>query len=308
MRHYFLFTLLKPTFFLCALVLATQTARASLVDVIQQKKWIHGSEDCSENKDPAIDLLKLDEDSFILRQNKCLHYEAPFIYVLFGQSAVFIQDTGATADAGSFPLYKTIRRLADNWQKQNGVEDLRMIVSHSHSHSDHYAADEQFADKENVTLIKPNSDAVRKYFGFDKWPQGMAKVDLGGRVLEVIPLPGHQEDALAVYDPNTGFILSGYSFYPGRLYIQDWQQYSKSMRGMLKFAGQRDVTGFLGTHIEMTAVAGQDYPIGTTYQPDESGLVLHLDNLQELVEQLDAMGNTPARKYLDKTIIYPLDQ
>jgi len=56
--------------------------------------WNHGSEDCAKSRAPAIEILQADHDSYILRQNKCVHFEAPFIYVLFGEHTVFVQDTG----------------------------------------------------------------------------------------------------------------------------------------------------------------------------------------------------------------------
>ncbi|MGJ8671217.1 MAG: hypothetical protein ACSHXK_17160, partial [Oceanococcus sp.] len=67
--------------------------------------WIHGAENCSKSKDPAIETFKFDEDTYILRQSKCVDYEAPFIYVLFGEHTVLVQDTGATSEADKFPLY-----------------------------------------------------------------------------------------------------------------------------------------------------------------------------------------------------------
>ena len=78
---------------------------------LRDKKWIHGSADCKSNKDPAIEVFQYDPSSYILRQNKCLSYEAPFIYVLLGDDRVFVLDTGATESALDFPLYETVRSL-----------------------------------------------------------------------------------------------------------------------------------------------------------------------------------------------------
>ena len=54
--------------------------------------------DCAKNEDPAVEVYRFDADTYILRQNKCVDFEAPFIYVLFGQHTVLVLDTGATAD------------------------------------------------------------------------------------------------------------------------------------------------------------------------------------------------------------------
>jgi hypothetical protein len=56
-----------------------------LSESLKQKKWNHGSVDCKYNTDPAIEVHQYDQSSYVLRQNKCVTYEAPFIYVLFGE-------------------------------------------------------------------------------------------------------------------------------------------------------------------------------------------------------------------------------
>src|SRR5882724_5082702 len=57
--------------------------------------WIHGSDPCIANKDVPFQVHAYNGDTFILRENKCINYEGPFIYLLFGQDKVFLQDTGA---------------------------------------------------------------------------------------------------------------------------------------------------------------------------------------------------------------------
>lgn len=191
-------------------------ANLSLTKLVSEKKWIHGSSDCEQNKDPAIDVLKLDDSSYILRQNKCLHYEAPFIYLFMGQHTAFLQDTGATADSSKFPLYAKVSELIAHWQRAQNIKQLELLVTHSHGHSDHKAADEQFRGKPNVTLVDPELRAVKSFFNFESWPTANKTIDLGERKLTIIPLPGHKEDALAVYDKQTKVMLTGDTFYPGR--------------------------------------------------------------------------------------------
>ena len=47
-------------------------------------QWIHGSESSEHNTDPDIQVFWYDDDTVILRQNKAINYEAPFLYLLFG--------------------------------------------------------------------------------------------------------------------------------------------------------------------------------------------------------------------------------
>jgi hydroxyacylglutathione hydrolase len=50
--------------------------------------WIHGSEAAKYNSDPDIQVHACDEYTYILRQNKAVSYEAPFMFLLFGASRV----------------------------------------------------------------------------------------------------------------------------------------------------------------------------------------------------------------------------
>ena len=272
---------------------------------IAQKQWIHGAADCSSNKDPKIDVLAVDDDTYILRQNKCTHYEAPFIYLLFGQHTLLVQDTGATQEASQFPLYQTIKQLVDLRKQKMGIAQIDILVTHSHSHGDHIAGDVQFEDKPNVTLVKPDSEAIKNFFRFSQWPLGQGRIDLGDRVVTVLPIPGHHEDAIALHDSKLNVMLTGDSFYPGRLYVKSWSQFKQSTARLLTYAKQHEIDVFLGTHIEMTSEAGKDYPIGSEYQPNEASLILNLADLKRLHEALEVQGDLPKRVTMEKVIIYP---
>jgi glyoxylase-like metal-dependent hydrolase (beta-lactamase superfamily II) len=277
-------------------------SHANSLDSLNKKNWIHGSEDCNNNQDPAIDVFQFNESTYILRQNKCLNFEAPFIYVLFGEHTVFVQDTGATAEAELFPLYETIQKLIT----EASNSDLNILVTHSHSHGDHTAADTQFLGKPGVTLIEPDAESVQQYFGFNNWPNGTANIDLGGRELTVIPIPGHQAESIAIYDPQTLWLLTGDTFYPGRLYIRDWDLYKSSIQRLVDFSTSNTISVILGTHIEMSKQAGKDYPMGSSYHPDEAALTLSVDELSLLNTSLNDLGSKPQQKVLSKFIISPM--
>jgi len=54
--------------------------------------WIHGSEAAKYNTDPDIQVHACDEHTYILRQNKAVHYEAPFMFLLFGAAKAVLLD------------------------------------------------------------------------------------------------------------------------------------------------------------------------------------------------------------------------
>jgi hydroxyacylglutathione hydrolase len=108
-------------------------------------KWIHGSADCAANTDPAFQVHRFDESTYILRQNKCLDFEAPFLYLLFGQNKTLLLDTGAQPAHGHvLPVRQTVQSIIHQWLASHGRQSIDLIVAHSHSHSDHTHGDAQF--------------------------------------------------------------------------------------------------------------------------------------------------------------------
>lgn len=267
--------------------------------------WIHGSQNCATSRDPAIEVLEFDANTYILRQSKCLHFEAPFIYVLFGEHTVFVQDTGASEDSETFPLYDTVQGLISRWLARSPDRELRLLVTHSHSHGDHTAADSQFRGKPGVTLVEPTAEGLRRFFGFTDWPAGLARLDLGGRTLEVIPAPGHQDEGIAVHDSQTGWLLTGDNLYPGRISVKNWNEYRSSIARLEEFSKTHEVSAVLGTHIEMSR-AGTLFPVGNTFQPDEASLVLSRDDLSELNKALQQSGETPREISMGKFVVAPM--
>ena len=275
--------------------------QASVSNGLADKVWNHGSDDCAKNQDPAIEVYRFDADTYILRQNKCVNFEAPFIYVLFGQHTVFVLDTGATADPGQFPLYETVRSLVTQRNRQK----IRILVGHSHSHGDHRAADPQFRGKPGVVLVEPNAKAVREYFGFSTWPNGAATVELGGRALEVVPAPGHQDEGIAVYDSRTGWLLTGDNLYPGRLYVRNWNEFRSSIARLVELSKARRISAVLGAHIEMSS-SGKLFEAGSTFQPNEASLALAPADLSRLDQVLRNAGDESREIVTARFVVVPI--
>jgi hydroxyacylglutathione hydrolase len=272
---------------------------------LEQKVWIHGSADCKRNADPAIEIFQFDPATYVLRQNKCAHFEAPFVYVLFGEHTVFVQDTGALEDAARAPVYDVVRKLMASRDPATARGALRMLVTHSHSHGDHTAGDAQFRGKPGVTLVEPTAQAVRAHFGFTDWPEGVAKIDLGARELLVMPAPGHQDESVVVYDPHTRWLLTGDTVLPGQLYVRDWEVYRASVAKLAEFARTHPVSAVMGTHIEMSK-SGDVYPRGSTFQPDEAPLPLTTADLLQLNDALRKAGSEPQDIAMPKFVVAPV--
>jgi glyoxylase-like metal-dependent hydrolase (beta-lactamase superfamily II) len=271
-------------------------------------KWIHGSEPCSANTDPPFQIHSYSDDTIILRENKCINYEGPFIYLLFGNDKVFMQDTGAAPAANSgiaFPIRETVQNVLNDWAKKHGKTSMQLLVTHSHAHGDHIGGDAQFAGQPNTTVVGTKVEDVQGFFGIRDWPNQLVTLDLGGRILDIIPIPGHEPTSIAVYDRRTKLLLTGDTLYPGRLYIRDWPAFKASVERLASFVKSHEISHVLGTHIEMSTKPGVDYPVRTTYQPEEHELALKPSHVLELYDAVMKMKDGPVRETHNDFIIYP---
>lgn len=282
------------------------TSRAAIAGPLPAR-WIHGSESSKHNTDPDLQVFWYDKDTVILRQNKAVHYEAPFLFLLFGSERAVLLDTGATASPEHFPLRAAVDELLQSWVSRHPEVDqfYGLLILHTHAHGDHTAGDAQFTHRPHTTLVPANKAAAWQYFGLTDTSDEPRDVDLGGRTLTVLPTPGHDPAAVTFYDPRTGILFTGDTVYRGRLYINDWPAFSHSIDRLIAFCRSHPVTHVLGCHIEMTNAPGIDYPVRTTYQPEEPPLELTVEHLHLLRSALDAAGPEPVRMVCDEFIIWP---
>jgi glyoxylase-like metal-dependent hydrolase (beta-lactamase superfamily II) len=129
-----------------------------------------------------------------------------------------------------------------------GLTKLPVRVVNSHTHNDHvgdnwrfsfiYGMDTDFtranargskadaqvelAPGEICGSLPAGFDAksyATKPFHISSWLHDGDKIDLGGRILQVIATPGHTPDALALLDEKNGLLFTGDSFYLGPIYL-----------------------------------------------------------------------------------------
>jgi hydroxyacylglutathione hydrolase len=267
-------------------------------------RWIHGSPSPRRDSGPRIQVHAYDPHTFVLRQSKAVHYEAPFLYLFCGNERALLLDTGATADPERFPLRDTVDRILAAWLQEHPRDDYKLVVAHTHAHGDHVAGDRQFEGRPATTLVPVDAGSVTSFFGIDPWPERIGPFDLGGRILEVTGCPGHHEASIAVYDPWTGFLVTGDTVYPGRLYVRDFPAFVASLERLVAFAGSRPVTSVMGCHVEMTSAPRRDYPIGETWQPDERALPMTVDQLVAVRDAARSVADRPGRHVFDDFIIF----
>lgn len=263
--------------------------------------WNTGGPKCMEL--PEWQIHEYNPDLYILRQSGCTDFEKPFVYLLFGRERALLLDTGSRHGNIAPALQLTVHR----WLLRNHRGSIPLVAVHTHSHSDHTAGDAELQalkdDAIPITVIAPTVEATKKFYGMANWPEDAGAVDLGGRVIDVLAIPGHDTVGVALYDRQTAILFTGDNVYPGRLYIRDLPAYESSNQRMLRFTEGKPVAHILGNHIEQTRTPFLDYPVGTIYQPDEHELALSRGVLFEVQAGLAAMKGSPKRvAYRDFTL------
>jgi hydroxyacylglutathione hydrolase len=249
--------------------------------------WNEGSPACSGSPRDALQVHIYEPQTFILRQNPCADFETNFLDLLIGSDKAVLIDTGAVADPKQMPLAKTILELLPD-------RKFPLLVAHTHRHLDHRAGDPQFASLPSVQMVPIHLEGVRAFFGFANWPNGIAHLDLGGRTVDVIPTPGHNETHVAFYDSRTGILFSGDFLLPGRLLIEDAAAYRESALRIADFLKTRPLTHILGGHIELNT-AGHAYRFGSHYHPNEHRLELAREDLTALPAAFESFNGFYAR-------------
>lgn len=249
------------------------------------ERWDDGTDPTS----PEHQIHWYDDRTVIIRQTLRTSFEGPFIYLLLGTERALLLDTG-TGDAKLRPVVEEL------------LSGQQLIVAHTHGHGDHVGGDAEFNH-----VVGRTAEDVAAYFGIADWPNDVGRLDLGDRVLDIIPIPGHHASHIAVYDRTSKVLFSGDSLYPGRLYVVDWPAFRASVARLAGFvAAGNPIEWVLGAHIELTQEPGQDYELGADKHPGEHELALGPGVLAELAEALEQAGPEPVRIERDHFIVYPV--
>lgn len=274
---------MRPLWFVLSLSLFATTAHAEAPPL--DAHWDPGAEDCSKGSHPPLESYRFGPRTWILREGLCSTWEAPFIYLLVGEREALLIDTGDVASPELMPLASTVLALLP---QQDGKR-LPLLVVHSHTHLDHRAGDPQFQGIPGVKVLPAQLPSVQEFFGFTHWPEGSAQLDLGGRVVDVLPAPGHNLAHLVFYDRETSSLFSGDFLLPARLIVDDIAAYRASARRVMEFLSDRPVSYVLGGHIEEDRT-GRLYDWMSSYHPDEHALQLGKDAVLDLPAALDGFN------------------
>ena len=262
--------------------------------------WIDGT----TPSEPETQVQRIDADTFVIRQSVRTNFEAPFLYLLFGTDRALLIDSGA----GGLKIRPTVDRLVGYWRAGHGGRPVRLIIAHSHSHGDHHGGDDEFRDRPDTELVGLQPQQVAAFFGMRDWPNAIGRYDLGHRVLDIVPTPGHEPAHIMIYDARTRLIFSGDMLYPGRLYVprDRFHVFRASAVRLAGFARTHPVRALLGAHIEMTTAPGQDYPKEAAAHPSEHELALPPSAIADLEKAAASAKSPPEIDRHPDFIVYPV--
>ncbi len=150
-------------------------------------------------------------------------------YLLSGADSALLVDSGMTL--------QNARTVAE------GLTDKPLRLLNTHADRDHIAGNGAFSQ----VYLHPAEEAHYRASGGSGEivpVRGGDVLDLGGRELEVIELPGHTPGSIALLDRSRRALISGDPIQDGHIFMfgpgRDLRQYLTSLRALEKRAGEFD--------------------------------------------------------------------
>jgi len=113
---------------LAAALLLAIPARAEVAVRSWNTPWDPGAENCDAHPHPPLEIHRFDSKTFVLRENLCATWEAPFMYLLIGNMRALLIDTGDVADA-RMPLAATVHELLIAQLAPHPLSRIRIVTS-----------------------------------------------------------------------------------------------------------------------------------------------------------------------------------
>ncbi|HZI58098.1 MAG TPA: MBL fold metallo-hydrolase [Verrucomicrobiae bacterium] len=172
-------------------------------------------------------------------------------YLIVGEKRALLFDTGM----GISNIRKVVEELtqlpvsvmnshthndhvSDNWQFSR-IYGMDTAFTREHAKGTVAAAQEEIGPGAICGALPAGFDArsyAVKPFHITDWIHGGEKIDLGGRILEVISTPGHTPDSISLWDAQNGLLFTGDMYYPGPIFLfrpeTDLNAYEASIKKM----------------------------------------------------------------------------
>lgn len=246
------------------------------------------------------------------------HFQESISHLIVGDDRAILFDTGI----GLLPIRPVVERITDR----------PVTVLNSHTHFDHVGGNAEFS-----SILAINSDFTRANMaGFDHsriatdfapeafcngLPSGVDLdvihtrpwkasryiedgeiLELGGRRLEVLHVPGHAPDATALLDSENGLLFTGDTFYAAELWLvapeTSLDQYDRSITRLANI--EEDVKYLLGAHASARVNSGRLTRVRDAFHKLRSGEYSGAeDSGGRLVFTIDGIEFVTAQPVLD---------
>lgn len=168
------------------------------------------------------EIIKIDDNTYRIED------DGVRFFVLTGTESALMIDSGMnTPDA---------KKIAEE------ITDLPLKILNTHADPDHVSGNAAFTE----CYLGPKDEAKFRSLGHEKEKILPVKegdvIDLGGRKLIVIDLPGHTEGSIAVLDAEKKVLIGGDSIQSGHIYMfgrgRSMEEYRDSLEDLLKNHGE----------------------------------------------------------------------
>jgi glyoxylase-like metal-dependent hydrolase (beta-lactamase superfamily II) len=248
-------------FLLCGSVARAQTRKPEWCEPLPRPEY--KSLERVSVSDPWFEVYRVTTGVFAIYEPH--QFEETIAYLILGSNKALLFDTGM----GISDIQKVVSELTA----------LPILVLNSHTHDDHVGGNWRFDDvlgmdtdftrvnakgsrEDAQAEIAPGEICGELPAGFDakaystkpwkisRFVHDGDKIDLGGRMLEIIATPGHTPDALALLDRANGLLFTGDTYYPAPIWLYrpetDFDAYAASIQKLA--ALQPLVKIVLGAH------------------------------------------------------------
>tara|TARA_B110000438_G_scaffold228127_1_gene222636 strand:- start:184 stop:1179 length:996 start_codon:yes stop_codon:yes gene_type:complete len=245
-------------------------------------------------------------------------FQMSISHLIIGTDKALLFDTGM----GILPIKPIVERITN----------LPITVLNSHTHFDHVGGNAEFSEilaidslytKSNMQGFKheevAGDVALEAFCGeapiglntgtyhtrswsANEYVSDGQKIDLGGRILEVMHVPGHTPDAVALLDAKNGLLFTGDTFYDDNLWLfspeTNLDDYSNTIDRLVQV--ENKIQYLFGAHTTARVDAGRLALVKTSLQKLRSGSEKPVKEIGERqIYQIDGINFVTSKAALE---------